>query len=112
KLSHGRNFTERELELGSNDVIIGAKIQESLFTENEDPINKIITIGGTRFTVIGVLESKGASSGLGGDNTTIIPLARGRALITAGSPSYVITVMNTVPNMTEATIGEATALFR
>lgn len=112
KLGLGRNFTERELELGSNVVIIGAKIQESLFSENEDPVNKIITIGGTRFTVIGVLESKGASSGLGGDNTTIIPLVKGRSLITAGNPSYVITVMNTLPNMTEATIGEATALFR
>jgi putative ABC transport system permease protein len=111
KLGQGRNFTDRELELGSSVVIIGSKIKSSLFKDNEDPLNKVITIGGSRFTIIGVLEDKGASAGMGGDNTTIIPLPRARALVT-GSPSYVITVMATKPGMTEATIGEATALFR
>src|SRR5690606_4109868 len=45
-LSEGRNFSERELELGSNVAFIGAKIKESLFGNNEDPINKVITLGG------------------------------------------------------------------
>jgi len=112
KLSQGRNFTQRELDLGSNVVIVGSKIKESLFKNNEDPINKIITIGGMRFTIIAVLETKGSSSGLGGDNTTIIPLSRARALMPASQPSYVITIMSTKPGMVEATIGEATALFR
>src|SRR5690606_27879993 len=35
KLGQGRNFTERELELGSSVVIIGSKIQSSLFKNNE-----------------------------------------------------------------------------
>jgi len=112
KLGLGRNFTERELELGSSVVIIGSKIKSSLFKNNEDPLNKVITIGGSRFTIIGVLEDKGASAGMGGDNTTIIPLPRARALLSGSAPSYVITVMATKPGMADATIGEATALFR
>src|SRR5690606_25071661 len=48
----------------------------------------------------------------GGDNTTVIPLPRARALLPSSAPSYVITVMSTKPGMVEATIGEATALFR
>src|SRR5690606_401828 len=74
--------------------------------------DKMITIGGTRFTIVGVLESKGASAGLGGDNTTFIPLARARALMTSSTPSYTITVMSTRPGMMEGTIGESVALFR
>ena len=56
KLALGRNFTPRELELGSNVVIIGTKIKSSLFKQNEDPLNKVITVGNMRFTIIGVLE--------------------------------------------------------
>jgi len=112
KLALGRNFTARELELGTNVVIIGSKIKSSLFKENEDPLNKIITIGNMRFTVIGVLEDKGSSAGMGGDNTTIIPLVRARAIMPATRPSYTITVMMDRPEMMDASIGEATALFR
>lgn len=112
KLSQGRNFTQRDQDLGNNVVIIGSKISESLFKRNEDPVDKMITIGGTRFTIVGVLESKGASAGLGGDNTTFIPLARARALMTSSTPSYTITVMSTRPGMMEGTIGESVALFR
>ena len=111
-LGQWRNFTQRDQDLGNNVVIIGSKISESLFKKNEDPVGKIVTIGGTRFTIIAVLESKGASSGLGGANTTFIPLSRGRALMTSSSPSYTITVMSTKPGMMEATIGESIALFR
>lgn len=112
KLALGRNFTPRELELGSNVVIIGTKIKSSLFKQNEDPLNKVITVGNMRFTIIGVLEEKGSSAGMGGDNTTIIPLARARAIMPATRPSYTITVMMSRPEMMDAGIGEATALFR
>ena len=49
---------------------------------------------------------------MGGDNTTIIPLARARAIMPATRPSYTITVMVSRPEMMDAGIGEATALFR
>lgn len=111
-LSSGRNFSDRELELGSNVALIGSAISESLFKNNEDPTNKVITVGGMRFTVIGVLASKGSSAAFGGDKTVVIPLEKARSLIPATRPSYVITVMGTMPNMVEATIGEATATFR
>lgn len=111
-LSSGRNFSDRELELGSNVALIGSAISESLFKSNEDPTNKIVTVGGMRFTVIGVLASKGSSAAFGGDKTVVIPLEKARSLIPATRPSYVITVMGTMPNMVEATIGEATATFR
>lgn len=111
-LAAGRNFSERELELGSNVALIGSAIQESLFKNNENPINQVITVGGMRFTIIGVIESKGSSAAFGGDKTVVIPLEKARSLIPASRPSYIITVMGTQPHLVDATVGEATATFR
>ena len=111
-LSAGRNFSERELELGSNVALIGSAISESLFKNNQDPVNQIVTVGGMRFTVIGVLKSKGSSAAFGGDKTVVIPLEKARSLIPASRPSYVITVMGSIPNRVDAAIGESTATFR
>ena len=112
KLSAGRNFSQREIEHGSNVVIVGAEVIRRLFNANEDPLNQFITIGNARYNVIGVLEDKGSSGGFGGDKTCIIPLLKARAVMAFGRPSYTITVMAGNPQQIESAIGEATALFR
>lgn len=112
KLSIGRNFSQREIDLGSNVALIGTKVREKLFKATENPLNQIITIGSTRFTVIGVLESKGASAGFGGDNMVVIPLAKARSMMPASRPSYTIVVMSTMPSTVESAIGEAISTFR
>ncbi len=112
KLSIGRNFSQREIEYGSNVVIIGSEIVRRLFKANEEPLNQFVTIGNNRYSIIGVLEDKGSSAGFGGDKTCIIPLLKARAVMAMGRPSYTITVMAGNPQQIEAAIGEATGLFR
>lgn len=112
KLSSGRNFSLREIEYGSNVVIIGEEIKNRLFKDGEDPLNQFITIGSGRYQVIGILEARGSSAIFGGDQTCIIPLLKARSIMTFGQPSYTITVMVTDPLRVESGIGEATALFR
>lgn len=111
-LSAGRNFSLREIEYGSNVVIVGSEIIKRLFKENEEPLNEVIRIGNSQYTIIGVLEDKGSSAGFGGDRTCIIPLVKARAVMALGRPSYTITVMAANPQQIEMAIGEATALFR
>lgn len=112
KLSSGRNFSSREIQFGSSVTIVGTEIVRRLFKDGTDPINEYITIGNTRYQIIGVLEDKGSSAGFGGDRTCIIPLQKARAVMALGHPSYTITVMGSSPAHLEAGIGEATALFR
>ncbi len=112
KLSSGRNFSPREIEFGSNVVVIGNELVNRLFKNGEDPLNKFITIGSNRYQIIGVLESKGSSAGFGGDRACIIPLVKARSIMTFGQPSYTITVKNTDPSRVQNAIGEATAIFR
>ena len=111
-LSAGRNFSLREVEYGSNVVIVGSEIVKRLFKNGEDPLTEVIRIGNSQYNIIGILEDKGSSAGFGGDRACIIPLVKTRAVMALGRPSYTITVMAGNPQQIEMAIGEATALFR
>ena len=111
KLAFGRNFSSSELEHGSNVVIIGDEIKKKLF-KDDDPINKFIFIGSNQFRVIGVFATKGSSMGFGGDKFCVIPVLKAKQIVSTANPSFTITVMATSPAALDATIGEATSLFR
>ena len=67
KILSGRYYTENEIILGSNYVIIGYKIMEDLFENSDYAIGKDIKIKGVKFRVIGVFEEEGESF-VGGDS--------------------------------------------
>jgi putative ABC transport system permease protein len=110
KLSLGRNFSSSELEYGANVVLIGDEIKTKLF-KNEDPINKSLFIGNNKYRVVGVIASKGSSS-FGGDKFCIIPILKAKQIDTARNVSYSITIKVADPGALDASIGEATSLFR
>lgn len=110
KLAFGRNFSASELEHGSNVVIIGDEIKLKLF-KKEDPINKSILLGSSKFRVIGVFASKGSNS-FGGDKFCVIPVKKARQIAATSKPSFSVTIMVNSPAALDASIGEATSLFR
>lgn len=70
-LELGRNFTISE----PNKVVIGREIVKILFDDKpEKALGKEILVNSDRYTVIGVLKSKGSSSGGGSDRWVYIPL--------------------------------------
>jgi putative ABC transport system permease protein len=111
KLSFGRNFSTSELEHGTNVVIIGNEIKKKLF-KDDDPINKLMFIGNNQFKVIGVIASKGSSAGFGGDKFCVIPVVKANQLKDSTRTSFTVTVMVSNPAALDASIGEATSLFR
>jgi len=111
KLAFGRNFSSSELEHGENVVMIGNEIKKRLF-KNEDPINKSIFIGSNKFKVIGIFASKGSSAGFGGDKFCVIPVFKAKQINATTNPSFTVTIMVSSPAALDATIGEATSLFR
>lgn len=58
EIVQGRYFNTREIENGDTKVIIGHKIAEALF-ENEDPIGKYVKLFGQKFQVIATLKEEG-----------------------------------------------------
>ncbi|HTE02012.1 MAG TPA: ABC transporter permease [Mucilaginibacter sp.] len=111
KLGFGRNFSTSEIEHGASVVIIGDEIRKRLF-KGEDPIEKFIFIGNNRFKIIGVFTSKGSSAGFSSDKFCIIPVQKAKQVDTTKNPSFTITIKTSSPGALDASIGEATSLFR
>ena len=109
KIENGRNLTEQDVDNSNSVVLIGQEVKTKLF---KNPIGENITLGGNRFTVVGVLESKGSSAGFGADKACYVPLSRGRAMMSNADPSYAITIMTQDPFKMEAAEGESIATFR
>lgn len=60
-------------------AVLGSKLRQELFAE-QNPLGKRITIGGSRYRIIGVMESKGTVLGFDLDDTVYIPAARAQSL--------------------------------
>lgn len=111
-LSIGRNFSPQEIIQGSNVVIIGKTIKESMFKKHTKPLGKFINVGGIKLQVIGVMESSGASFGFSNDQTCIVPLSCLRESYSENNFNYKINIMVSDPEIIDKAEGEAIGLFR
>jgi putative ABC transport system permease protein len=68
-----------ELERARNVAVLGAKLHSELFG-SANPLGSNIRVGGQRYRVVGVMESKGDVVGIDLDDTVYIPAARGLEL--------------------------------
>jgi putative ABC transport system permease protein len=111
ELEMGRNFTEPEITSGKPFVVIGQEIKKLMFG-TEYPLGKSIRIGSGKYTIIGVLKTKGSGMGFGGDKICIIPIQNARQNFSLPNPTFTVNVLcNNIQQMNVA-IGEATGKFR
>jgi putative ABC transport system permease protein len=71
-MAEGRFFTQAELDSASPVVVIGSTTASELFTFGS-PIGQSVTINGSTFTVIGVLNTVGASTTSDEDDQAVMP---------------------------------------
>lgn len=112
EIERGRNLSGNEVLYGTHAVVLGSGVVDKLFKNNEDPVDKIISIGPAKYRVVGVMKSKGSSMGFNPDNICIIPVTNVRQAFSRANMSYSVNVMVNDPMMLEPAIGEATGLFR
>ena len=113
EISKGRNFSSIETRYGSEVVILGQAIRDALFKENEDPINKMIGILGSKYKIIGVIEEQGSLGGGGGiDRSVVVPVQAATRLGADRRLSYTVEAAISDPTQMEAAMGEATGVMR
>ena len=66
-LAAGAMFTERDVRTAAKVAVLGSKTANELFGPL-DPLGQAVRVGNIPFVIIGVLESKGAGIGGGGQN--------------------------------------------
>lgn len=112
-LKKGRNFSPTEIESGAHLCLLGADMVSQLFSKTkEDPLGKVITVGNGKYLVIGVLGSKGNTFGFGGDKIVILPLLNVRQYFSQPNMTFTINVLARDATQLDATISEATGVFR
>ncbi len=112
EIENGRNFNQNEVHYGASVAIIGSEIASRLFDKNENPIDKIISVGPGKYRVIGVMKEKGSSAGFNSDRRCILPLNNVRQYFSRSNMTFSINVNVNKAEELEPAIGEATGLFR
>lgn len=78
-IKRGVFFQKKDVNNFSQVAVVGQTVIDNLFDSEVDPIGKHFLIGNVMFTVIGIMESKGADfGGNDQDNIILIPLSTGR----------------------------------
>jgi len=112
EIASGRNFTHNEVFYGSMVAVVGPAIIKDIFKNNEDPIDKIISIGPGKYKIVGVLKEKGSSMGFSGDRSVMLPLNNVRVHFPRPNMSFTINVLVKNQTQMEMGIGEATSVLR
>ncbi|MFE7530407.1 ABC transporter permease [Kitasatospora sp. NPDC057542] len=73
KVAHGEYFTDDDVLASRKVAVLGATTAKQLF-DTENPVGKSVVLGGTPFTVVGVLQAKGGSGFTDPDDVVIAPL--------------------------------------
>ena len=109
--SSGRNFTGFDIQNNTYTCIVGSDFQKGIL-KDVNPIDKIISIRGAKFKVIGVLKEKGSTFGNSQDLRVLIPIQVARSLFTAPNINYTMSIMASQKEMLEQAIDNAVSTMR
>jgi putative ABC transport system permease protein len=110
EIEKGRSFSQPDILLGRSAVLIGSELATRLFKGGEKPLNKIISIGGGKYKVAGVLKAKG---GFGGTNMVcFIPYTNTRNYFSRPNMNFNIQIKVDQPELMDAAVGQAESTFR
>ena len=107
----GRNFTGFDIENNAYVCVVGSDFEKGLLKE-VNPINKIISIRGAKFKVIGVLKEKGSTFGNSQDLRVLIPIQVARSLFTAPNINYSMSVMVEKETLLDEAVDNASNIMR
>lgn len=112
ELSVGRNFNTDDINSAKNVAIIGDGVYKKILKDVKDPLQKIISIGGGKYRVIGVLKSKGSGFGSGSDQLCLLPFTNVRSYFARPQMNFSIQVKVSNTELVDPAVGEAEGTFR
>ena len=107
----GRNFTGFDIQNNTYSCVVGSDFQKGLL-KDVNPIDKIISIRGAKFKVIGVLKEEGSTFGNSQDLRVLIPIQVARSLYTSPNINYTMSIMVAKKQFLDQAIDNATSTMR
>ncbi|GAB5566075.1 MAG: ABC transporter permease [Winogradskyella sp.] len=111
EIEKGRALNFADVENNNAVCVIGADLQKALFPD-ENPIDKTISIRGSKFKVIGTIKGKGSTFGNNQDLTAVLPLKKARSIFTNPNINYRLSVKVDKKDMLEGAQDDAIVTFR
>ncbi|MFB9111005.1 ABC transporter permease [Flavobacterium gyeonganense] len=111
EINSGRPFNQFDIDNNTYSCVVGSDFEKGLL-KDVNPIDKIISIRGARFKVIGVLKEKGSTFGNSQDLRVLIPIQVARSLFTAPNINYTISVMVSKKELLDQAVDNATSTMR
>ena len=106
----GRVMSPTEVERNRPVVLLGWQTADSLFP-NETPLDKVVSIQGVHFRVVGVSERKGSFFGNSQDDFAVIPLGL-HAKLFGNRPNLTLVVKPSSPDLVREAMDDAVVALR
>ena len=110
-LLSGAFISERDDQNMARVAVMGFTAAEDLFGEGVDPVGETIRIGSARYTVVGLLDEKGAAGMSNPDSGVYIPLSTAQRLLTNSDYVQSINVLVTDAEQVDAAQDAMTTLL-
>jgi len=107
----GRNFTGFDIQNNNYVCVVGSDFLKGLL-KDINPIDKVVSIRGAKFRVIGVLKEKGSTFGNSQDLRVLIPTQIARSLFTAPNINYDLKVLVGKEELLDAAVDDAIITMR
>jgi putative ABC transport system permease protein len=108
---NGRNFTGFDVANNNYVCVLGSDFNKNLF-KDLNPIDKIISVRGAKFKVIGILKEKGSTFGNSQDLRVLIPLQVARSIFSQPNINYRTSVMIDKKELLNEAVDDATIAMR
>jgi putative ABC transport system permease protein len=109
-VEEGRFLTRFDVMNNRAVCVLGVTVTEKLFPF-QDPVGKHVLIDGSKFTVVGVFEERGALFGQDRDNLAVIPLSA-FAMKYGKKRSLIIAMKARAPEILDEAMDEAIGILR
>ena len=110
-ITEGREFSEIDINNQVPVCILGVDLFKSLFPDGI-AIDRVVSIRGHKFKVIGILKEIGSTFGNNEDNRMLIPLSLARGIYSAPNHNFELDVLMPDKNFMDQAIDQATVTMR
>ena len=110
-VNEGRSFSVPELDNGVNVALIGQDVVRKVYEKKDTVIGSSLSIEGKKYTIIGMLTSKGATAS-SNDNIIYIPIESAKKMFNVSQSPIEIIVEATDPEKIDLAQEEARGVFR
>ena len=112
EVTNGRNFTSFDISNNRYVCIVGSDFATKGLLKDVNPVNKIISVRGAKFRVIGVLKEKGSTFGNSQDLRMLIPIQVARSMFSSPNINYTISTMVEKKDMLNEAVDNALITMR